>query len=582
MKLTRKRMLAMALNWGNDGNRVKLAEGYGWSPKVIQSFLMRNMTKADWDFVQSVWRMFDAHKQDLDELQRRVTGVGLDIVKADAFDTPHGRYEGGYYPIVYDAKKSFNAETHAERSVDAMFPNNYTRATTPKGSTISRVEGVKRPIELSLDIAPWKIGQVIHDLAFREAVMAADRLLSSDSVKKAMDDVLGPEYRKTMRPWLQHIANSRNINDAAMNWVDKAISQARMATVMVGIGFRLSTMFKHGFSAMSNSFKELGPEWMIKGVREFYAPGQIKANWDFITSKSAEMKYRMNAYDKDVATRYANLPNDNALTRFQKQAQHLGHLGVSYLDLGSAAPTWLGAYRKAMSEGKSDSDAVFIADKTVRNAHGAQGITDTAAIQRAHGAYNLINMFYGFFNHVYNRQRTMFMQGAEGLRNVKAGEYRAASKNFSDVLATSFWYVAVPALVEAMATTGGPNQDKDEGWGEWAGKAIAAEIPAGIPILRDIAKAAIEGRDYEISPIAKTVNDVLKAGHDISSYVQGNDPDESFAKHITTAAGYLTGLPTAAPFTAGKFLWDVNDGDADPESVRDWYSGITRGKVDHH
>ena len=579
MKLTRKRMISMALNWGNEGNRIKLAEGYKRHPSTIQQFLNKNMTKADWDFAQRVWKMFDSHKQDLDDLQRRVTGVGLDMVQADAFDTPHGRYEGGYYPIVYDAGKSYQAEAHAEKATEALFPSNYTRATTPKGSTISRVKGVKRPIQLSLDVAPWKIGQTIHDLAFREAIIDADRLLSSDSVKKAMDDVFGPEYRKMLRPWLKHIANSKNIDDAAISWMDKAISTARTNTVIVGIGFRLSTMFKHGFSALSNSFKEVGPEWMLKGTREFYAPGRLKENWDFITSKSAEMKYRMNAYDKDVTSKYNELLTDSTYTTFQKQAQHFGHLGVSYLDLGSAAPTWLGAYRKALSQGMEDKDAVYVADKTVRNAHGAQGITDTAQIQRTTGVANLVNMFYGFFNHIYNRQRTMFIQGAEGVRNTKAGDYKAASKNFADVLATSFWYLAVPALVEAMATNGGPSEKKDEGWGEWASKAILAEIPAGIPVIRDIAKAAIEGRDYEVSPIAKAVTDVLHAGRDISDMVQGLDPKESMGKHIATAAGYIAGLPTAAPFTAGKFLWDINNGDADPQSIKDWYQGLTRGKV---
>ena len=287
----------------------------------------------------------------------------------------------------------------------------------------------------------------------------------------------------------------------------------------------------------------------------------------------------MNAYDKDVTSKYNELLNDSTYTTFQKQAQHFGHLGVSYLDLGSAAPTWLGAYRKALAQGMEDKDAVYMADKTVRNAHGAQGITDTAQIQRTTGVANLVNMFYGFFNHIYNRQRTMFIQGAEGVRNTKAGEYKAATKNFADVLATSFWYLAVPALVEAMATNGGPSEQKDEGWGEWAGKAILAEIPAGIPVIRDIAKAAIEGRDYEVSPVAKAVSDVLHAGRDISSMVQGTDPDATMGKHIATALGYIAGLPTAAPFTAGKFLWDINSGDADPQSIKDWYQGLTRGKV---
>ena len=582
MRLTRKRVLSMALNYGNEGNRAKLAAGYGWTDASIKAFLDKNMAAHDWQFVQRIWDMFDTHKDALDQLQQRTTGVGLDLVQADRFDTPHGPMRGGYFPIVYDPGKSFRSEELAAKgAADTLFPSNYTRATTPKGNTISRVEGVKRPIQLSLDIVPWKIGQVIHDLAFREAIIDSDRLLSSGRVKSAMDDVFGSEYRKLLRPWLKSIANSRNIDDAAISWIDKAISTARTNTVIVGIGFRLTTIAKHGLTAASNSVGELGVKWMSQGLREFYGPG-MRDKWQMIKDKSPEMAYRLDAYDKDLMQSYDHLLKDSAYTAFQKGAQHFGHMGVSYVDMGTAAPTWLGAYRKALSEDKTEADAIYFADKTVRNAHGAQGITDTAQIQRASGAVNLVNMFYGFFNHIYNRQRTAVIDASRGVSLAKQGDYRAATRNFGSVLAKSWYYLAVPGMIEALIATGGPKEDKDEGWGGWAAKAILGQTAAGIPILRDIAKAAIEGRDYEGSPIVNAVNGVLRGGRDISKIVQGEDAPSSTSKHIATAAGLVSGLPTQAPFTAGKFLWDYNNGDADPQTVGDWLRGLTTGKTEEH
>jgi hypothetical protein len=582
MKLTRQRMLSMALNWGNEGNRVKLADGYRWDPRAVKSFLDKNMTKADWDFVQSVWEIFDQNKAALDELQKRVTGVGLDLVQADRFSTPHGEYEGGYYPIVYDAARDLKSETHAEKNAaDTLFPNGYTRATTPKGSTISRVEGVKRPIQLSLDVAPWKIGQTLHDLAFREAIMDADRILGDGSVKRAFDDVFGSEYRKTLRPWLKHVANARNIDDAAISWIDKAISTARTNTVMVGIGFRLSTVLKHDLTALANSIGEIGAKEMFTATRDLYRPGDDGSNsWQFIFEKSAEMKYRQVAYDKDITAQYDKLIGDSRYTAFQKAAQHYGHLAVSKLDMGTAGPVWLSSYRRALAEGRNDADAVYLADKSVRNAHGAQGITDTAAIQRAKGAAQLINMFYGFFNHVYNRQRLIAMDASAGAKNVRSGEYKAATKNFASVLARSFWYIAVPGLIEAIVATQGPNENKDESWGGWAAKAVLGSVPAGIPIMRDIAKAIVEGRDYEGSPIVNAVNNVIRGGIEVSHALHGDELKPSAGKHIATAVGLVTGLPTAAPFTAGKFLWDYGAGEADPQSISEWYRGLTSGKTD--
>ncbi len=582
MKLTRQRMLSMALNWGNEGNRAKLADGYKWDQRVVKAFLDRNMTKADWNFVQDVWGIFDKNRDALDALQKRVTGVGLDLVKSDSFLTPHGEYAGGYYPVVYDAARSFATEAHVEKAnTEAMFQNGFQRATTPKGSTIARQEGVKRAIQLSLDVAPRKIGQVIHDIAFREAIMDADRLLDDGKVKRAFDDVFGSEYRKTMRPWLQHIANSRNMDDAAIGWIDKAIQTARTNTVMVGIGFRLSTILKHDLTALANSIGEIGSKEMFKATADLYRRDDHGNNsWKFIFEKSPEMRFRQNAYDKDVTSTYQNLMGDSRYTAFQKGAQHYGHWAVSKLDMGTAGPVWLASYRKALAEGRNDADAVYVADKTVRNAHGAQGITDTAKIQRAKGAAQLINMFYGFFNHVYNRQRLIAIDAASGVKNLRQGDSKAAIHDFGSVLARSFWYIAVPGLIEAIVATQGPNQDKDEGWGEWGAKAVLGSVPAGIPILRDIARAAIEGRDYEGSPLVNAVNSVIRGGVDVAHLLHGDEPSPSAGKHIATAVGLATGLPTAAPFTAGKFLWDYSSGEASPQSIAEWYRGLTSGKTE--
>lgn len=575
-KMMRKDMLGMMLNWGNQGNKDRLTKGYQWTDGNVKAFFDRNATKDDWDFVKKVWNAYNKYKAPLDALQVRATGVGLDMVHAEAFDTPHGRYEGGYYPVVEDKSRSYRAEDNAGRNAQSMFTNNYARATTPHGNTISRIGG-DRPISIDLDIAPWKIGQTIHDIAMREALMDADRLLSHPDVKSAMDDVFGPEYRKSLRPWLQTMANSRNIDDAALGTWNRILSVARTNTVIVGIGFRPMTMIKHATTALSNSVSELGAKWMLAGTKEFYGPGMAE-KWDFIKSKSPDMAYRLKHYDQDVNGQYANLFKDSAYTKFQQQAQYFSHIGISYLDLGSAAPTWLGAYRKALSEGMADDDAIYSADKVVRNAHGGTGLTDRSAIQETKGAWSAATMFYSFFNHIYNRQRQIVIGAAHGVSGLKAGEYKSATRNFAGVLARSWYYVAVPAFIEALAQSGGPNQDKEESWAGWAAKAIMSEIPAGIPVLRDIAKAAIEGRDYEMSPIAKAINTVIKTGQDAYKSSTEDAPANA-GQHIAETIGYLGGLPTAAPFTAGKFIWDYSNGDVDPKDLSDWMQGLLHGKL---
>lgn len=121
-------------------------------------------------------------------------------------DTPHGKFAGGYYPVVYDPLKSVDAAKRTARNSD-LFENIYTRATTPKGFTKEREDTYARPIYLSLDVIPRHIAEVIHDVTHRSAIMQADKFLSNRDVLKAVEGALGREYGEQFRPWLQSIAN---------------------------------------------------------------------------------------------------------------------------------------------------------------------------------------------------------------------------------------------------------------------------------------------------------------------------------------------------------------------------------------
>jgi len=45
------------------------------------------------------------------------------------------------------------------------------------------------------------------------------------------------------------------------------------------------------------------------------------------------------------------------------------------------------------------------------------------------------------------------------------------------------------------------------------------------------------------------------------------------------AVGYLGGLPTGQISGTTSFLWDVYNGNADPQGVGQWYSGIMNGRI---
>jgi len=574
MALKRRGMIAIALNTGNESNLGRLLDGYNWTQDSVQSLLDRHMTQADWRYVQGVWDTFENLFPRIEAMQRRLTGVGLEKIVPREVETPFGKFSGGYYPVVYDPNLSVLGD-RIKASGEQRFEADYVRATTAKGHTISRVNQMKEPLSLNPDIIAWKLGQSVHDLAYREAIMNADKLLRDKRVMTALDSSIGSDQRKQLDRWLQGIANDRNVDTRGLAAMDSFLHRLRTNSMVVNIGFRATTMMKHGVTALSNSVGELGPTWMARGSSEFFGSwDKMRRQYDFITSTSGEMRNRMNTIDRDVRDA---LRDSMGKTGLVADAARFGHYGVGMLDMLSALPTWMGAYRKAQSLGMEELDAVAYADKTVRNAHGANGAPDMASIQRGSEVQKLFTMFYGFFNHIYNRQVVGVRAAASGVRNLRAGDLHAAGGDFTKALSTFFFYLAVPALIEAMVSQGGPGEQ--DSWLGWASKAILGEVPAGVPVLRDVAKAAISGRGYEMSPVGKTFDGFIGLGKDIGSAVGLRDKPAStqWVRHAVETPGYILGLPTGQAAGTAQFLADVADGQEDPQSVQDWLRGVIYG-----
>jgi hypothetical protein len=584
-RMLKKDIIAMALNVGNESNFEKLMRGEGWTRQAIWTVLNRHMTKEDWDFVQGSWDLIETLWPQIEAMEKRLSGVAPDKIRPTEVRTPHGTYRGGYYPAIYDPLRSYDVELNRQRSGDKLFENNYTRASTDKGHTIERIQDYARPLYLNLDVLPRHLTGVIHDLAYREAIIDADRFLADSRVREAVETTLGREVYQQFRPWLQAIANDKVYDQRGLAWWDRAAHWARTSSTMVGLGFRATTMMIHGMTAASNSIGEIGPRWMMSGVNSFLgSPAKMAAARDFVFDRSGEMRNRMNEVDRDVRDALREMEtsgNRNPAQKAYDAARRFAYYGISMLDMGSAMPTWIGAYNKAMHEGMSEQDAVYSADKAVRNAHGGGGSKDLAAIQRGSEFQKLFTMFYSFWNHFYNRQRDIARRAGQAATLAKQGEYGAAARDFAMVAARSWFYFVLPQLIHAAIKPAPANQ-QEESWPAWAAKEIGLGLFSGVPVLRDIANSAATGRGYSATPAAQMVDSVMKSGKDLASATGLSDQpvSDNWVRHAIQNAGYVFGLPTGQASNAGQFLWDVIDGQQDPQGAQEWLHGLIYGKAE--
>jgi len=582
MRMNRHKVIAMALNVGNEGNLQRLSDGYRINPGALTDYLNATLTAEEWQFVQGVWDTIDTLWPEIARIEREVNGVAPDKVDAREVVTPFGPLRGGYYPAVYDSTRDYKAEENKGRESD-LFEGAYTRATTRASSTKERAEAVKRPILLDLGVINRHLGEVIHDITHREAVIRANRFLTNERVMRTIDAALGPEIRKQLRPWLKFVANSWAIERAGNEGFGKFIGQLRANATVVGMGLRATTMVTQ-IAGYSNSVEVVGEAAMAKALAQFYANPRGSISW--VMENSDEVRNRMDTLDRDIRTELTRLNNITATSKTMQavlDSKKFVFHGIGYMDRLVSVPTWIAGYNNALAAGMDEADARYAGDKAVRQSQGAGGPKDLAAIQRGTGnwgeALKLFTMFYSYFSAQYQRQRTL-------ARDITGDDTRRP-RNMPKLAARAFFLLALPPmLVELLrGIVGAPSgPDEEEWWAQWLMRKLLANALGPIPLARDVFEPtwnAIAGNrvfNPSVSPIQRAYDSVVKVGRDVGKLVEG-DETKSATKDVLELVGYSTGLVPGQLASATQFLVDVSSGDADPQGFGDWVEGLATGKL---
>lgn len=579
----RHRLIAMALNIGNEGNLQRLSDGYGWNAQAIENYLNETLTAEEWQFVQGVWDTIETLWPEIEALERRVNGVAPDKVEPRSFETPHGTVRGGYYPAIYDSALSMMAEDRTSSPESVLYEPGTTKATTRSSATKARADKVSEPILLDLGVINRHLGEVIHDITHREAVMQAWKFLSSRRVSAGIDEALGQEIRKQLRPWVKFVANSWAMERAGNEGLGKFFSKLRANATIVGMGFRVTTMVTQ-IAGYANSVEVVGEAAMAKAIAQTSA-SPIET-FRFVMERSVEMRHRMDTMDRDLGAELARLEASNPATKAAHavvEGKKFFFHGIGYMDRMVSVPTWIAGYNEALKSGLDEEAAAYAGDKAVRVSQGAGAPKDLAAVQRGTGkfgeALKLFTTFYSYFSAMYQRERSLG-------RDVMGRDARMP-RNMPRLVARAWWLLIVPPMMTEVlraAVTGDGGPDDDEWWAQWTMRKLLANVVGPIPFVRDVFEPAwnkaVKGKFFSPSstPIQRAMDSITRAAGDVGNLARGEDTKHA-TKDILETAGYATGLVPGQIASATQFLVDVGQGDADPETVRDWATGLTTGKM---
>lgn len=600
-RMTRKNLRAVMLELGNESNFNKLAAGYlrevaGDVPKSeqlaayksqIMNWVHTYATEADWKWTQKIWDMFKEVKAESDTMYRNISGIEPESIPIRPIQTRFGEFEGGYYPLIRNKFYGENLKFDKEQ----LEGQGYIRATTPAGYTKQRT-GAIYPLELDLDALPGQLKQIIHDISFRPAVIQGSKFVYDNKLMSQLRDRWSPEIANLFQPWLKDIANQQNFMASKdMKELSYWANFIRQNVTTTLVGLNPSTFMKHTPTAMVSSMAEVGPINFLRELKSltFINDEFGEKNWSYAMKTSEELQRRHRNWAETLVGGTAELEGTtlgkalksgeygDAFLSLRKTVADFSSKPVALGDLMSAVPTWLAKYNAEMEAHGVHGDAVFAADKAVRQAHGSTAMPSRSSISRSPGM-SWFTGFFTFFNDLLNRQIETLWKAGEIKGMVKEGEYSEAMKMGQNVSARLTAYVLMPALIEELVTP--LASDNNESWGKKAAKGLAFTLASSWVIARDLANAALNGRD----PSVGLVSSLLKSGTDIIRDIgakQGTKP-ENVIRHGAQLSGFLTGMPPAQVGRTAAGLERYSVGKEHPKGPWGWLVLGRYGTTEKH
>ena len=464
--LTTQGRLAIALNWGNEKNRRRIMDAYGWDEAQVQEVL-DSLDKRDWDWVQSVWDYMDTWFPEANRVHEAVHGAPMDKVEPIQVATRFGVYRGGYYPIKYDPRTSSKSGQRAMEA-DAKRQTGGIGTRSQPGFGKKRVEGkVTLPLRLSaLDVITQHLDEVAKSIATEETLFDIGRILKQPAVEEA---IISRHGRQIYNQVVNQIITAK----FGMDGTSGLLAHLRNGATVVGLSWKVATASLQILGA-SNSIVRVGGPWVAAGYAKtagggvplYTAARDAMRMSEFMRNRrqnqSPEMASLLDAmktkWTPDFIARF--IPRElRAMHNFMVRN---GFALMSNVQFASVdVPTWWGAYFKAQHTGASEADAVAMADQAVVDAQGGGEIYQLAAMQSGAGVkYGaLLRILTNFMSYMI----TTYNLGVQRVRNARTA---------GQIMALGFDMIILAAVPVAgkmaldLITKGVGEDDEPEEWAE--------------------------------------------------------------------------------------------------------------------
>lgn len=540
------RILSLALNWGNTGNREALLSQARkrLAPQQIGE-LLGTLDARDVAFLNDIWAHVDSYWPAIAEAQKRRTGLVPEKVEAAPFaitlaDGTTAELNGGYFPLKYESEGDPKANQDEQTEFwDAIRTGRFTKAQTKNGHTKERVGSGGRTVRLDISVLGSHVRDVLRDVHLGDAVNYVHKTLQGPEFRAALSDVGKLEYGRALDLWLRDVATGEM---APRTFFERMGRKLRTNFTASLLGFNISSALIQP-TGFLQSGASLGWGTLGTGLQRLIASPWTGPNSVGEAVDRVSPMMRARAHVSVEAVRKA----EKALAG-KRDGYVMRHAWVMMaktqriVDLA----TWLGAEAKGMDEFGGDvAKARAYADDAVQRAQASGEFADKSALERGtfgdnvrqsellRGTTALMSYMIAKGNVVYERTRQT------SFRN--PGQVGRLAVDLTSLL-------VIENLLIAVLRGGLPSDEDEDGIlddaAAWFVKEGALGLLSTIPIVSQSA-TTLRGYDAQgvIERLSKTGKKLTEALWD---YADEDEPlTRGDLKAGVSLVGMLTGLPAA-------------------------------------
>ncbi len=590
-------LLGMLLHTGNDSNKSKLLRGYGWGTVAedgtldtvkFDAFIARMqrdgvLTKADYDFVQSVWDLFEEMKPMAQKAHKSMYGFYFNEVTADEFSTPFGTYRGGYAPAKVDTFLSEDAALRSEKEQLERSNNSYAFPTAGRGATKTRVEAYAAPLQMDLGLVGSHIDWALRFAHIEPHVKSVSKMLWNKGFQQSLS-ALDPTVRSNMLiPWLQRTAQQSVETPSTTSFgrgLDAFCRTIRNRSSLNIMALNVVNTIEQ-YTGLSVAATKVAPHYLRDGLWSYLRDRKNVA--ESVTSKSDYMRTKVGESAREVQHTIDRLLLEP--TKFEKArefAESHGYFMQQSTQGVVDIVVWTGAYNQAIEKKLSEQEAVREADSIVRQTQGSGAPESVSRAETGTPFTRLFMSFYGYFNMQTN------LLGVEGTFAREMGMRKGAGRGLY-LYAMGFMIPAILGAALRKLAAGGFDEDDDEQYLDdfmemfFLGQARAffALLPGSTGQFAQRMVGLNKGYHDDkvsLSPAISAIEAVTSTPKSVYKAIAEEGSKKKAVKDVLNSIGTLTGYPTGAFGRPAGYLIDVNEGNANPTGLIDFTRGLVTGR----